>query len=1104
MKRISPLRRSQEEPVVEASRDGNRSERGDTLIEVLLAIVIIGIASVAILVAFATSLSGSSEHRNLTTMDTVLRTAAEETISQIQQQTAAQWGSCPSSPYSTLSVSLPTGWTMQMSPTVSGSAYPVKYWNSATSSFGTSTQEGYPAPSACTVSTIAAPQVNSPQLITITVTNTTTGVVSAPLSFVVDDPLSRPIPASGPATHLVFVSAPSGSMKAGVAFGTQPVVEVEDANNNIVTTDFSAVSLSVNSGTGATLSNSCLGTEFNGVVTFTGCSIGTVGSNYTLTASDSETNTVTGGVLTPATSSPSFSITVGTASQLSFNPTAPGPGTAGIAIPSLSVQVLDSSGNLVTSAGGSVTMSIAAGGPQSSFTSGTTTVALSGGVATFSNLVVRTSGSYTLTATPVGITGVTGTFNSSVFVVSPGSPSSFSVSNPGSQTAGVAFNDTLTAFDAYGNAATGYSGTASVSISGPSNGPNGTAPSYPTSVAVTSGVGTLSGITLYDAQSTSLTVSVSGTNPSSGSFTVVAGPYSVFTLANPGTQKAGTAFSDVITATDAYGNVAPAFTGIQSLTFSGPSNGPTSGTPTYPATVNFAAGVGTASGITLVNAQNTTLTAGLVGVNGMTGTSGSFTVTSGSAAKLAFSPATPGPGTAGGVIPNVAVQALDGYGNLATATSGSVTMSLPAGDPVTTFTTSTTSVSLSSGVATFSNLIVNTNGTYTLKATPVSIANVTTAVTSNSFTVAKFSPNLLETDGTSGGTTGKIQTGDHIGVTFPVPLSAASVCPGKTAGFTISGTVTIASNAAPSTGNDELYFTPAAGACTGNVAGFASGTSGSHAGYIDLGSKTLVATTATFASSSLTFNPTANDIQVVLGGTISGGGTLVAVPTAVSTYFPDSAILSNAGLLAASGSVADSATFSPLQPTAVSIASGTSSPNGTPSSGDQATYTYSEQMDPNSILSGWSGASTAVTACFARGTTGSTVLSIDVTGGCTTGTTLGTVNLGDASPYYVNASSAVALTATMAMTTVSGDSVVTVTFTSSGAFNSVTANTRWTWTPNIGAADLAGDPVSATAPTASPSQENFGGEQVQVPLSVESVRRHLGNRMSQYLTRIVL
>ena len=44
--------------------------------------------------------------------------------------------------------------------------------------------------------------------------------------------------------------------------------------------------------------------------------------------------------------------------------------------------------------------------------------------------------------------------------------------------------------------------------------------------------------------------------------------------------------------------------------------------PTYPATVNFASGVGTAS-ITLVDAQSTTLTA----TQGtITGTSGSFTV----------------------------------------------------------------------------------------------------------------------------------------------------------------------------------------------------------------------------------------------------------------------------------------------------------------------------------------------------------------------------------------------------------------------------------------------------------------------------------------------
>src|SRR5580704_5144831 len=78
-----------------------RSESGDTLIEVLLAVVILGIASVAILLAFATSISGSAEHRNLTTMDTVLRTAAEEAISQIQQASSTQWGNCSPNPTDT-------------------------------------------------------------------------------------------------------------------------------------------------------------------------------------------------------------------------------------------------------------------------------------------------------------------------------------------------------------------------------------------------------------------------------------------------------------------------------------------------------------------------------------------------------------------------------------------------------------------------------------------------------------------------------------------------------------------------------------------------------------------------------------------------------------------------------------------------------------------------------------------------------------------------------------------------------------------------------------------------------------------------------------------
>ena len=103
----------------------------------------------------------------------------------------------------------------------------------------------------------------------------------------------------------------------------------------------------------------------------------------------------------------------------------------------------------------------------------------------------------------------------------------------------------------------------------------------------------------------------------------------------------GTAFNETITAYDAYGNLATGYTGSQAITFTGPSNSPSGTAPIYPATVNFNAGVGTAS-ITLVDAQSTTLTAtqGLA-----TGTSASFTV--GLAATTTFTVTNSANATAG-------------------------------------------------------------------------------------------------------------------------------------------------------------------------------------------------------------------------------------------------------------------------------------------------------------------------------------------------------------------------------------------------------------------------------------------------------------------------
>jgi len=100
---------------------------------------------------------------------------------------------------------------------------------------------------------------------------------------------------SGPAAQLVFTTAPGGANR-GAPFGTQPVVTVEDAAGNTVTSDSSTVTLSI---TPPTLGNpklsGCSGTESAGVVTFTGCSINKSSSGYSLTAND--------GALTPAISS---------------------------------------------------------------------------------------------------------------------------------------------------------------------------------------------------------------------------------------------------------------------------------------------------------------------------------------------------------------------------------------------------------------------------------------------------------------------------------------------------------------------------------------------------------------------------------------------------------------------------------------------------------------------------------------------------------------------------------------------------------------------------------------------------------------------------------
>ena len=102
---------------------------------------------------------------------------------------------------------------------------------------------------------------------------------------------------AGPANKLAFTTQPGGG-QPGSAWATQPVVKVQDAGGNTVTSNTSTVTLAIsnNAGPGGVLSGTKAKAAVAGVATFSGLSIDVYGTGYTLSA--------TAGSLTSATSAP--------------------------------------------------------------------------------------------------------------------------------------------------------------------------------------------------------------------------------------------------------------------------------------------------------------------------------------------------------------------------------------------------------------------------------------------------------------------------------------------------------------------------------------------------------------------------------------------------------------------------------------------------------------------------------------------------------------------------------------------------------------------------------------------------------------------------------
>ena len=308
------------------------SERGDTLVEVLLALVVLSIAGLALIGGFATAITLSAQHRHLASLDSSDRIATNTAIADVEQE-AQTYANQPNDPFTCPDPFTPTF------PNLTGqfqvTAPSPLYWN------GTSWQSGCIAHAA--------------QQYTLTISSVSNNFTTVETT-VISDP-AAPLPNNGNgvgvAYQLEWVQPTAGGTGTAYApVSPQPEVAVEDSSGNIVTSDFSSVTLSIVSGpAGGTISNTCSGAESYGIVQFSDCSMSTAGS-YQIKAVDSNPS------VSP-TSAATYSVTPATAAKIAFISTAvSGTASNSATLGPITVQEQDAFGNPVpTTAPVTVTLS---------------------------------------------------------------------------------------------------------------------------------------------------------------------------------------------------------------------------------------------------------------------------------------------------------------------------------------------------------------------------------------------------------------------------------------------------------------------------------------------------------------------------------------------------------------------------------------------------------------------------------------------------------------------------------------------------------------------------------------------------------------------------
>ncbi len=135
-------------------------EDGDTLVEVLLALIVMSITVVSLLLAFSTAFTASATHRNLAVTDTVLRSVTEQIYAAFQQTPSSAYAACPTGTTAYYNSVLASALTPPppYDTTYSSSITDVSYWSGSNFSLTPSTcTSGATVPEQLTVN-VAGPR----------------------------------------------------------------------------------------------------------------------------------------------------------------------------------------------------------------------------------------------------------------------------------------------------------------------------------------------------------------------------------------------------------------------------------------------------------------------------------------------------------------------------------------------------------------------------------------------------------------------------------------------------------------------------------------------------------------------------------------------------------------------------------------------------------------------------------------------------------------------------------------------------------------------------------------------------------------------------------